>query len=102
MDCHHCGARLVEHIAWLDRRNHFTRRLWAWVEALTQLLPIAHVAQLTGLHGHTIKTMDHQRQHGKSAAGDVKRLVMGEFALRHWTEYQMEAALRFVKALVLA
>ncbi|MBL8452575.1 MAG: transposase family protein [Zoogloea sp.] len=26
----------------------------AWVEALVQILPIAHVAELTGLHWHTI------------------------------------------------
>jgi transposase len=90
MDCHHCGARVVEQIAWLDRRSRVTHRLRAWVEALTQLLPIAHVAQLTGLHWHTIKSIDHQRleqQHGEFAAGDVRRLVMDEFALHKGHRY---------------
>lgn len=90
MDCHHCGACVVEHIAWLDRRSRITHRLRAWVEALAQLLPIAHVAQLTGLHWHTIKTIDRQRLeglHGKFAAGDVRRLVMDEFALHKGHRY---------------
>lgn len=90
MDCHHCGARVVEQVAWLDRRSRVTHRLRAWVEALTQLLPIAHVAQLTGLHWHTIKTIDYQRLerlHGEFAAGDVRRLVMDEFALHKGHRY---------------
>src|SRR5574343_1867456 len=90
MDCHHCGARVVERIAWLDRRSRVTHRVRTWVEALTQLLPIAHVAQLTGLHWHTIKAIDHQRLerlHGEFAAGDVRRLVMDEFALHKGHRY---------------
>lgn len=90
MDCHHCGARVVEQITWLDRRSRITHRLRARVEALTQLLPIAHVAQLMGLHWHTIKTIDHQRLerlHGEFAAGDVRRLVMDEFALHKGHRY---------------
>ena len=90
MDCHHCSARVVEYIAWLERCSRLTHRLRAWVEALTQLLPIAHVAQLTGLHWHTIKTIDHQRLerlHGQFAAGDVRRLVMDEFALHKGHRY---------------
>lgn len=90
MDCHHCGARVVEQIAWLDRRSRVTHRLRAWVEALTQLLPIAHVARLTGLHWHTVKTIDHQRLerlHGEFVADDVRRLVMDEFALHKGHRY---------------
>ena len=90
MDCHHCGARVVEHIAWLDRRSRITHRVRAWVEALAQLLPIAHVAQLTGLHWHTIKAIDHrrlERLHGEFVAGDVRRLVMDEFALHKGHRY---------------
>lgn len=90
MDCLHCGARVVEHIAWLDRRSRMTQRLRAWVEALTQLLPIAHVAQLTGLHWHTVKAIDQQRLerlHGEFYAGDVRRLVMDEFALHKGHRY---------------
>lgn len=90
MDCHHCGARVVEHIAWLERRSRITHRLRAWVEALAQLLPIAHVAQLTGLHWHTIKAIDHQRLerlHGEFSADGVRRLVMDEFALHKGHRY---------------
>ena len=84
MDCHHCGARVVEHIAWLGYRSRVTHRLRAWVESLTQLLPIAHVAKLTGLNWHAIKEIDHRRLeqlHGEFVANDVRRLVMDEFAL---------------------
>lgn len=90
MDCLHCAARVVEHITWLDRRSRITHRLRGWVEALTQLLPIAHVAQLTGLHWHTIKTIDHQRLqglHGEFCAAGVRRLVMDEFALHKGHRY---------------
>ena len=90
MDCHHCGARVVEHIAWLDSRSRITERLRAWIEALTQLLPIAHVAKLTGLNWHTIKDIDHrrlERLHGEFVAYDVRRLVMDEFALHKGHRY---------------
>ena len=83
MDCHHCGVRSVEQIACLDSRSRVTQRLRCWVEALCQLLPITHVAKLTGLHWHTIKQIDHRRLeqlHGEFVAGDVRRLVMDEFA----------------------
>lgn len=90
MDCHHCGARVVEQIAWLDKRSRITHRVRAWVEALAQLLPIAHVAQLTGLHWHTIKAIDHQRLerlHGEFNAKGSRRLVMDEFALHKGHRY---------------
>ena len=84
MDCHHCGAVATERITWLAPHSRVTRRLCAWVEALTQLLPISHVAQLTGLHWHTIKQIDHARLqagYGQFEGRDVRRLVMDEFAL---------------------
>ena len=90
MDCHHCGARVAEHITWLDSRSRITQRLRAWIEALTQLLPIAHVAKLTGLNWHTIKDIDHrrlERLHGEFVAHDVRRLVMDEFALHKGHRY---------------
>lgn len=49
LDCYQSGTRAGERI---------THRLRAWVEALVQILPIAHVAELTGLHWHTIKRID--------------------------------------------
>lgn len=90
MDCRRCGACVVEQLAWLDRRSRITQRLRAWVEALTQLLPIAHVAQLTGLNWHTIKAIDHQRLerlHGAFDAAGARRLVMDEFALHKGHRY---------------
>ena len=90
MDCHHCGARVVEHIAWLGRSSRVTHRLRTWVEALTELLPIAHVAKLTGLNWHAIKEIDHcrlERLHGEFVANDVRRLVMDEFALHKGHRY---------------
>lgn len=90
LDCHHCDARVTEHIAWLDRRSRMTHRVRVWVEALAQLLPIKHVSRLTGLHWHTIKAIDLQRLshlHGRFAAGDVRRLVMDEFALHKGHRY---------------
>jgi transposase len=90
LDCYHCDARVTEHIAWLDRRSRMTHRVRVWVEALAQLLPIAHVSQLTGLHWHTIKAIDLQRLeslHGQFSAPDVRRLVMDEFALHKGHRY---------------
>lgn len=90
LDCHHCDVRHIEHVTWLDRRSRMTHRVRIWVEALAQLLPIAHVSQLTGLHWHTIKSIDMQRLerlHGQFAAPDVRRLVMDEFALHKGHRY---------------
>lgn len=84
MDCHHCGACVTERIPWLAGYARITRRLRAWVEALAQLLPIAHVARLTGLDWHTIKEIDERRLEAKHGAFDgrgARRLVMDEFAL---------------------
>ena len=90
VDCHHCGARVTEHIAWLAEHARITRRLWAWVEALAQILPIAHVARLTGLHWHTVKEIDRlrlQSLHGRFDGRGVRRLVMDEFALHKGHRY---------------
>jgi len=90
MDCHRCGARVTERIAWLPEGARITRRLRAWVEALVQLLPIAHVAKLTGLHWHTIKEIDRQRleaRYGQFEGRGVRRLVMDEFALHKGHRY---------------
>ena len=90
MDCHHCGSRAVERIAWLNRHARLTERLRAWVEVLTELLPIAHVAKLTGLHWHTIREIDKarlQRKFGAFEGRGVRRLVMDEFALHKGHRY---------------
>ena len=90
MDCHHCGARVIERIGWLNRHARLTERLRAWIEALAELLPIAHVAKLTGLHWHTIKEIDKarlQRKYGDFEGRGVRRLVMDEFALHKGHRY---------------
>jgi transposase len=89
VDCLSCG-RVTEHISWLAPASRMTRRLGAWIETLLQLLPISHVSRLTGLHWHTIKTLDRRRLQdtfGTFEPGDVRRLVMDEFALHKGHRY---------------
>ncbi len=83
VDCLACG-RVTEGLAWLAPRRRLTKRLEGWVEALVELMPIQHVCRLTGLHWHTVKEIDKRRleaAHGRFEAGNVRRLVMDEFAL---------------------
>lgn len=90
LDCYQCGARAAERLSWLDTGERITHRLRAWIEALVLILPIAHVAQLTGLHWHTIKRIDHRRlqtRYGAFDAQGVRRLVMDEFALHKGHRY---------------
>lgn len=73
VDCLNCG-RMTELIDWLKPGTRLTRRMGAWIEALLPLLPISHISQLTGLHWHTIKTLDKRRLEasvGTFAPGDV-------------------------------
>jgi transposase len=89
VDCLNCG-RLNEHIEWLAPFARMTQRLVGWIEMLTLILPIAHVRQLTGLHWQSIKDVDKRRLErsvGAFAPGDVKRLVMDEFALHKGHRY---------------
>jgi transposase len=91
VDCLTCG-RVTEHISWLAPASRLTRRLCTWIESLLQLLPISHVSQLTGLHWHTLKTLDKRRLQaafGTFEPGDVRRLVMDEFALHKGHRYAM-------------
>ncbi|PSJ41243.1 ISL3 family transposase [Zobellella endophytica] len=81
---------MTEAIDWPPTASRMTHRLQAWVEALLALMPISHVSRLTGLHWHTIKTIDKQRlqqQFGAFEPGDVRRLVMDEFALHKGHRY---------------
>ena len=89
VDCLNCG-RVTEQIRWLRPGSRLTRRMEAWVETLLPLLPISHISQLTGLHWHTIKTLDKRRLEasvGRFDPGDVRRLVMDEFALHKGHRY---------------
>ena len=78
-----------EHIDWLPSGSCLTRRMRCWIEALVQYLPIRHVSQLTGVGWHTIRG-DRQApfaDHGVGTIelGEVRRLVMDEFALHKGT-----------------
>ena len=89
VDCLNCG-RVCEHIDWLEPASRLTQRLRAWVETLLQMLPISHISRLTGLHWHTIKAIDKRRLQvsvGDFNPGDVRRLVMDEFALHKGHRY---------------
>ncbi|MGQ6481568.1 transposase, partial [Serratia sp. IR-2025] len=81
--CPHCGVT-TEKISWLPERQRYTTTLSVWVESLTRLLPIKHVAQLTGLHWHTVKNIDYRRllrERTEPQRHTLRRLVMDEFAL---------------------
>ena len=89
VDCLRCG-RVTEHLSWLSPFARITDRMRIWVEALTRLLPIAHVAALTGLHWHSVKEIDRHRleaEVGAFDAGPVRRLAMDEFALHKGHRY---------------
>lgn len=56
----------------------------SYVEALVRLLPVKQVAELLGLHWHTVKTIDRVRLAREVKEPDlsrVRRLIMDEFAL---------------------
>jgi len=81
--CVDCGVRR-ERIFWLAGRRQLTQGLVNYVEALVNLLPVKQVAELLGLHWHTVKAIDHQRLTRDVKAPDlskVRRLIMDEFAL---------------------
>ncbi len=89
VDCLRCG-RVTEQIDWLEPASRLTQRLRVWLEGLLRILPISHVSQLTGLHWHTLKTLDKRRletEVGAFEPGTVRRLVMDEFALHKGHRY---------------
>jgi len=81
--CLTCGVS-TEHVPWLPSRSRLTARLIAHVEALLRLLPLRHISRLTGLHWHTLRTVDARRLAREVQPPDlsqVRRLIMDEFAL---------------------
>lgn len=87
--CARCGPAL-ERIDWLTGRFHLTNAMRCWIEALTKVLPIRHVAQLVGLHWHTVKNIDKQRLAREVIPPDrskLRRLIMDEFALHKGHRY---------------
>ncbi|WP_446719086.1 transposase family protein [Halomonas sp. NyZ770] len=53
MRCHRCGVAR-ESLTWLAPHARMTKRLQQHLEVLLSLLPVKHVAQLTGLHCRAI------------------------------------------------
>ena len=89
VDCLNCG-RVTERVDWLEPASRLTQRLRIWLESLLRLLPISHVSRLSGLHWHTLKTLDKRRleaEVGTFNSSDVRRLVMDEFALHKGHRY---------------
>jgi len=81
--CSHCGPK-TEHIAWLPERLRMTCSFIHWIEVLVRQMPVAHVARLTCIHWHTVKTIDYhrlKREHREPERQGLKRLIMDEFAL---------------------
>ena len=81
--CPRCGVAR-EQLDWLAPHARITRRFQQHVEVLLTLLPIKHVAQLTGLHWHTLKALDRARLARDLPEPDLSRvryLAMDEFAL---------------------
>lgn len=81
--CPSCGI-MTEKIDWLPERQRYTATLPTWVESLVRLLPIKHVASLTGLHWHIIKNIDYRRllrEAREPQRHSLRRLMMDEFAL---------------------
>ena len=88
--CTKCGNVGRERIPWLAPHSRITSRLIDYIEQLTRLLPIRHVAEIVGLAWHTIKEIDKQRLAREVVPPDyskVKRLVMDEFALHKGHRY---------------
>lgn len=89
VECLQCG-RSTEHLEWMAPRSRITLRMAVWVETLAALLPIRHVGHLTGLHWHTIKTIDLRRLERELQPPDtrlLRRLIMDEFALHTGHRY---------------
>lgn len=87
--CPSCGPTR-ERIDWLPGRSGVTETLRQWVERLVALLPISHVADLIGLHWHTVKAIDKYRLQRDLPTPDraqLRRLMMDEFALHKGHRY---------------
>lgn len=89
VSCARCGVSR-EHLPWLPSHARMTTRLRRYAEQLLRLLPIKHVSQLTGLHWHTLKSIDKARLSRDLPAPDLRRvryLLMDEFALHKGHRY---------------
>ncbi|MEQ3722855.1 ISL3 family transposase [Alcanivorax sp.] len=81
--CPRCSVAR-EQLDWLAPHSRITHRFQQHIEVLLTLLPIKHVALLSGLHWHTLKALDKARLARSVPEPDldqVRFLVMDEFAL---------------------
>ncbi|EJV0284184.1 TPA: transposase family protein, partial [Vibrio parahaemolyticus] len=81
--CGHCGIK-TERLSWLEPYARITNRLRSYIEQLLPLLPIKHIAQVTGVHWHTIKEIDKRRLQQvvpQVKWGELRQLAMDEFAI---------------------
>ena len=87
--CPSCGVSR-EYLPWLPSHSRITERCRRHAEQLLDVLPIKHVAQLTGLHWHTLKAIDKARlvrEVPEPDLSNVRYLVMDEFALHKGHRY---------------
>ncbi|MFN3581175.1 MAG: helix-turn-helix domain-containing protein, partial [Pseudomonas sp.] len=56
-DCGHC----LQQVRWLDKHARLTRRLAQAAAECCSRMPVAHVADMFGLHWSTVRRLDHQR-----------------------------------------
>ena len=83
LDCTRCGRHL-QSVPWLDRHARLTQRLAQAASECCTRMPVAHVAEMFGLHWSTVRRLDHQRLQALVAslpAAQPRRLIMDEFAL---------------------
>ena len=83
LDCADCG-RCLQRVPWLDHHARMTQRLAQAAAACCSRMPVAHVADMFGLHWSTVRRLDHQRLQTLVASlppTQPRRLSMDEFAL---------------------
>ena len=87
--CAHCGVR-TEALPWLAGRRRLTVGMVRYVETLVRLWPVRQVAELLGLHWHTVKAIDRARLARELPEPDrapLRRLLIDEFALHRGHRY---------------
>lgn len=83
LDCAGCGRHL-QSVPWLDRHARLTRRLAQAAAECCARMPIAHVADMFGLHWSTVRRLYLQRLQALVASLSVaqpRHLIVDEFAL---------------------
>ena len=87
--CRDCGVR-TEALPWLAGRRRLTAAMVRHVEVLVRVWPVAQVADLLGLHWHTVKAIDKARLSRELVEPDrsrLRRLLIDEFALHRGQRY---------------